>query len=90
MAGRFRRLDAVLAKGRDAGEKIAFLRYWFRSLSTLKRKPAHCHMQVRRLTLRECERLQGFPDDYTRIPERFYKAKPHGKHFEKYPTYTSG
>jgi DNA (cytosine-5)-methyltransferase 1 len=25
-------------------------------------------MQVRRLTPRECERLQGFPDDYTRIP----------------------
>jgi DNA (cytosine-5)-methyltransferase 1 len=24
--------------------------------------------QVRRLTPRECERLQGFPDDYTRIP----------------------
>lgn len=27
-------------------------------------------MQVRRLTARECERLQGFPDDYTRIPWR--------------------
>jgi len=25
-------------------------------------------MQVRRLTPRECERLQGFPDDYTQIP----------------------
>ena len=25
-------------------------------------------MSVRRLTPRECERLQGFPDDYTRIP----------------------
>jgi DNA (cytosine-5)-methyltransferase 1 len=25
-------------------------------------------MQVRRLTPRECERLQGFPDDYTLIP----------------------
>lgn len=25
-------------------------------------------MQVRRLTTRECERLQGFQDDYTRIP----------------------
>ncbi|MGC6299304.1 DNA cytosine methyltransferase, partial [Pasteurella multocida] len=25
---------------------------------------------VRKLTPRECERLQGFPDDYTKIPYR--------------------
>jgi DNA (cytosine-5)-methyltransferase 1 len=31
------------------------------------------HMAVRRLTPRECERLQGFPDDYTLIP---YRKKP--------------
>ena len=30
-------------------------------------------MAVRRLTPRECERLQGFPDDYTLIP---YRSKP--------------
>ncbi len=30
-------------------------------------------MAVRRLTPRECERLQGFPDDYTLIP---YRNKP--------------
>jgi DNA (cytosine-5)-methyltransferase 1 len=30
-------------------------------------------MSVRRLTPVECERLQGFPDDYTRIP---WKKKP--------------
>ena len=30
-------------------------------------------MQVRRLTPRECERLQGFPDGYTAIP---YRNKP--------------
>jgi site-specific DNA-cytosine methylase len=34
---------------------------------------AHTRMQVRRLTPRECERLQGFPDDYTLIP---YRGKP--------------
>jgi DNA (cytosine-5)-methyltransferase 1 len=30
-------------------------------------------MQVRRLTPRECERLQGFPDDHTLIP---WRGKP--------------
>lgn len=30
-------------------------------------------MQVRRLTPRECERLQGFPDRYTAIPWRTYQ-----------------
>jgi DNA (cytosine-5)-methyltransferase 1 len=30
-------------------------------------------MAVRRLTPRECERLQGFPDDYTQVP---YRNKP--------------
>ena len=30
-------------------------------------------MAVRRLTPRECERLQGFPDDYTLTP---YRGKP--------------
>lgn len=30
-------------------------------------------MQVRRLTPRECERLQGFPDDFTAIP---FRGKP--------------
>ena len=30
-------------------------------------------MQVRRLTPRECERLQGFPDNYTQVP---YRNKP--------------
>ena len=33
----------------------------------------HQGMTVRRLTPRECERLQGFPDDYTLIP---YNGKP--------------
>lgn len=31
------------------------------------------HMAVRRLTPRECERLQGFPDDYTLVE---YRGKP--------------
>ena len=35
-----------------------------------KTEVASVGMHVRRLTPRECERLQGFPDDYTRIPWR--------------------
>jgi site-specific DNA-cytosine methylase len=31
-------------------------------------------LRVRRLMPIECERLQGFPDNYTRIPVRRYKA----------------
>lgn len=33
------------------------------------------HSKVRRLTPRECERLQGFPDDYTKIPYRGKSAE---------------
>ncbi len=36
-----------------------------------RRRPAG--MAVRRLTPRECERLQGFPDDYTLVE---YRGKP--------------
>lgn len=43
-------------------------------LSTLTcSQAAAIGMQVRRLTPMECERLQGFPDDYTLIP---YRGKP--------------
>jgi DNA (cytosine-5)-methyltransferase 1 len=33
----------------------------------------HPPMAIRRLTPKECERLQGFPDDWTKIP---YRNKP--------------
>ena len=36
-------------------------------VATLAQPPS---MSVRRLTPRECERLQGFPGDWTRIPYR--------------------
>ena len=32
-----------------------------------------CARSVRRLTVLECERLQGFPDGYTQVP---YRGKP--------------
>ena len=42
-------------------------------------------MAVRRLTPRECERLQGFPDGYTRIPLRTLTEPPNPKRLAKYP-----
>jgi len=38
------------------------------SRGTNQQRFIHQEMAVRRLTPRECERLQGFPDDYTNIP----------------------
>lgn len=38
-------------------------------------QPAVMASAVRRLTPRECERLQGFPDDHTRIPLRHYAKR---------------
>jgi DNA (cytosine-5)-methyltransferase 1 len=39
-------------------------------------------MAVRRLTPRECERLQGFPDDYTNIPWRGKPESPDGPRYK--------
>ena len=44
-----------------------------RPLASSARPPTLALPSVRRLTPRECERLQGFPDDYTLIP---YRGKP--------------
>jgi DNA (cytosine-5)-methyltransferase 1 len=43
------------------------------TLAKQSRMHVATQMSVRRLTPRECERLQGFPDDYTMIP---YRGKP--------------
>lgn len=37
---------------------------------------------VRRLTPRECERLQGFPDDYTNVPWRGKDQSPDGPRYK--------
>lgn len=39
-------------------------------------------LTVRRLTPRECERLQGFPDDYTDIPYRDKEHAPDGPRYK--------
>jgi len=45
------------------------------TLDTSKTPAVKQNMKVRRLTPIECERLQGFPDDYTRIPYRNKEAE---------------
>jgi DNA (cytosine-5)-methyltransferase 1 len=39
-------------------------------------------MAVRRLTPVECERLQGFPDNYTNIPWRKAQESPDGPRYK--------
>jgi DNA (cytosine-5)-methyltransferase 1 len=39
-------------------------------------------MAVRRLTPKECERLQGFPDDFTNIPWRGKPESPDGLRYK--------
>jgi len=41
----------------------------------LAAKPMVCSNAVRRLTPKECERLQGFPDNHTQIPYKNKEAK---------------
>ena len=65
-----------------AGEKAGSIAYSKTNAPTLKasesgtnRSPSiHIGSAVRRLTPRECERLQGFPDDYTLITYRKKQA----------------
>jgi DNA (cytosine-5)-methyltransferase 1 len=44
--------------------------------------PLLAAMQVRRLTPVECERLQGFPDNYTNIPWRKKPEAPDGPRYK--------
>lgn len=43
---------------------------------------AATNMAVRRLTPRECERLQGFPDDYTLVPRKNGKLMADGPRYK--------
>ncbi|MHA5524672.1 DNA cytosine methyltransferase [Pseudomonas aeruginosa] len=68
---------AVALRGREHGGTIELgddVAGCLRASSGGGDKPhALVHSAVRRLTPRECERLQGFPDDYTLIP---WRGKP--------------
>ena len=47
-----------------------------------QRHVAVCNMAVRRLTPVECERLQGFPDNYTNVPWRKQPESPDGPRYK--------
>ncbi len=49
---------------------IAFSETKSPTLKSAQAPSVHLGSQVRRLTPKECERLQGFPDDWTKIPWR--------------------
>ena len=59
-----------------ASEGIGVLREALSEVQEIRRpyadesKPAHASCAVRRLTPKEAERLQGFPDNFTQIPYR--------------------
>jgi len=61
--------DAVNRQGTGVGENGAPAA----TISTAHTPGVISPMAVRRLTPRECERLQGFPDDYTLVP---FRGKP--------------
>ena len=56
--------NAIASGGGKAGQGYAAV------LEETKMTEGTTAARVRRLTPRECERLQGFPDDWTRIPYR--------------------
>lgn len=68
---------ALALRGRDGGATAELgddAAFALRASSGGGDKPHVMHaMQVRRLTPTECERLQGFPDNYTAIP---WRGKP--------------
>lgn len=71
---------AFAERGRAAGRTLEYQEEQAYCLTNLasggcaySRRIMTPQMQVRRLTPRECERLQGFPDDYTAIR---YRGKP--------------
>ena len=63
-------------QGDGVNEEVSF------TLNTIDRHAVVATMAVRRLTPVECERLQGFPDDYTNIPWRKKPESPDGPRYK--------
>ena len=57
-------------QGDGVNEEVSF------TLNTIDRHAVSYQTKVRRLTPVECERLQGFPDNYTNIPWRKKEDSP--------------
>jgi DNA (cytosine-5)-methyltransferase 1 len=67
------KVQSVAMRGREGGATCEVgddLAFTLRGSQGGGDKPHILSSAVRRLTPRECERLQGFPDDYTAIPYR--------------------
>jgi DNA (cytosine-5)-methyltransferase 1 len=81
---------SVAMRGREGGSAIELgddVAFTVRASQGGGDKPHVLTHAVRQLTPRECERLQGFPDDYTRIPMRRMKREPSAKALEKFADY---
>lgn len=63
-------LHGVFTSGVGSSRSIAFSETTSPTLKSVQAPSVHLGLQVRRLTPKECERLQGFPDDWTRISWR--------------------
>jgi len=72
----------LTASAETAGTLRANAGSGFRSNGTPVEGVAIQAMQVRRLTPVECERLQGFPDNYTNIPWRNKAESPDGPRYK--------
>jgi DNA (cytosine-5)-methyltransferase 1 len=70
------RQDQHGPQGDGVNENISF------TLNTTDRHAVSHNMAVRRLTPVECERLQGFPDNYTNIPWRKKDESPDGPRYK--------
>ena len=72
----------------QASQGLGVLRQALSTVQEIRRsaadegKPAHSAYAVRRLTPREAERLQGFPDDYTLIPRKNGKLAADGPRYK--------
>ncbi len=58
------------AHSQGPSEEVAYTLDQTNGQAVAARQHVGAKMRVRRLTPRECERLMGFPDDYTEIPWR--------------------